>query len=171
MNEEPEVVSPAPVRKLLRVNTSVTRAYDVFTRHHRSWWPATHTFLKAPLKDTIIVPLVNGRWYQTAVDGTQCDIGRVLVWEPGFRLVLSWQINAEWQYDPDLVTEVEVKFAPEGEDVTRVELEHRHLERLGAKAEEFREKADAPTGWTAILENYQRAVEAKKAASAQEKNP
>lgn len=168
MNEESRIILLAPVRKSLRVNASVSRAFDIFTRHIRTWWPASHTPLKAPPKDTIIEPYVNGRWYQIAVDGTQCNTGRVLVWEPPFRLVLSWQINAEWQYDPDLMTEVEIKFAADGEGVTRVELEHRHLERLGAKAEEFRGKADAPTGWPAILENYQRAVEAKKAASAQD---
>lgn len=163
MSEEKQIISPAPVRKSLRVNAPVTRAFDVFTRHMRSWWPSTHTLLKAPLKETIIEPFAHGHWYQIATDGSRCDTGRVLVWEPPYRLVLSWQVNADWQYDPELITEVEVKFTAEGGAVTLVELEHRHLERIGAKAAAFREQVAAPSGWTAILENFQRAAEARKA--------
>jgi len=112
------------------------------------------------LKDTVIEPFEKGRWYQVGEDGSTCENGFVLAWEPPHRLVLAWQINGNWQFDPDLVTEVEVKFIAEGERKTRVELEHRHLERMGATAEAGRAAVDSPNGWGAILELFRQAAEA-----------
>jgi uncharacterized protein YndB with AHSA1/START domain len=85
-----------------------------------------------------------------AADSSECEVGKVLVWDPPARLVLIWQLTAEFQFDPNLVTEVEVQFTPEGEG-TRVDLEHRNLERLGDTAETLREKIDAPGGWSGLL--------------------
>ena len=152
-------ITPAPVRKSVRVNANVARAFDVFTNNISSWWPATHNILKVPYKETIIEPFVKGRWYQVGQDGSECDNGHVLAWEPPHRVLLCWQINPDWQFDPNLFTEVEVKFIAEGERLTRVELEHRHLERMGARAEEARSRIDAPNGWTAILEMYRQSLE------------
>ncbi len=73
--------------------------------------------------------------------------------------MLAWQINAEWQFDPELLTEVEVRFIAEGADTTRIELEHRYLERMGRKAAEVRNAVDSPGGWGAILEPFKRRVE------------
>ena len=92
-------------------------------------------------------------------DGSECDTGKVLAWEPPHRLVLAWQLNPDWQYDPNLITEVEVKFIPEGERKTRVELEHRYIERMGEKAEVARNAVDSPNGWGAILELFRQAAE------------
>lgn len=154
------VITPAPVRKSVRVNASPQQAFDLFTRGMSRWWPASHTMLKAPLKETIIEPRLSGRWYQQGDDGSQIEIGRVLAWQPPHRVVLAWQLNAEWQYDPALVTEVEVNFIADGERTTRVEFEHRHLERMGENAETVRGKFDDPNGWGAILERFRHSAEA-----------
>jgi uncharacterized protein YndB with AHSA1/START domain len=152
-------ITPAPVRKSVVVNANVARAFDLFANNITSWWPPSHTILKAPLKTIVIEPFVNGRWYDVGQDGSECDNGKVLAWEPPHRLVLAWQLNPDWQYDPELITEVEVKFIPEGERKTRVELEHRHIERMGEKAEAARNAVDSPNGWSAILELFRQAAE------------
>jgi hypothetical protein len=149
----------APVRKQLVVKASQTRAFAVFTSEMSRWWPATHSILKSPLKECIVEPRVGGRWYTVGEDGSSCQTGYVIAWQPPEALVLAWQINAEWQFDPDLLTEVEVRFIAEGADTTRIELEHRHLERMGGKAAEARNAVDSPGGWGAILESFKRRVE------------
>jgi uncharacterized protein YndB with AHSA1/START domain len=151
-------IKPAPVRKTVRVNASPEHAFDVFSRGITRWWPASHTPLKSPLKETIIEPFVKGRWYQVGEDGSQCDSGHVLVWEPPKRLILAWQLDANWTYDPKLVLEVEVNFTPEGERITRVDLEHRDLERMGDRAETVRSQIDGANGWTALLEAYRQSA-------------
>ncbi len=120
---------------------------------------ATHSILKSPLKDCIVEPRVGGRWYTVGEDGSSCQTGYVIAWQPPEALVLAWQINAEWQFDPELLTEVEVRFIAEGADTTRIELEHRYLERMGRKAAEVRNAVDSPGGWGAILEPFKRRVE------------
>ena len=90
-------------------------------------------------------------WYELGQDGSQCQWGKVLAWEPPGRLLLAWQINGQWQFDPSLVTEVEIRFAPDGTGTT-IELEHRHLERLGDSADAM---AKAFTGgWSLLLESF-----------------
>ncbi len=153
-------ITVAPVRKSLVLNASQRRAFETFTGNMTRWWPATHTILKSPLKTTVLEPRVDGRWYQVGEDGSECDIGRVLEWQPNDRLLISWQINPDWQFDPNLVTEIEVLFIAEGEKRTRVEFEHRLLERMGEKAEIARTSIDSPGGWTAILESFKSVAEA-----------
>jgi hypothetical protein len=148
------VIPIAPVRKQLRVNASQARAFAVFTASMSKWWPATHSILKSPLKQCIIEPRIGGRWYTVGEDGSTCQTGYVINWDPPEMLVLAWQINADWQYDPQLVTEVEVRFMAESAEVTRVELEHRLLERMGQKAPQARSSVDSPGGWGAILEAF-----------------
>ena len=126
----------APVRKQLVVKAGQSRAFAVFTAEMSRWWPATHSILKSPLKECVLEPRVGGRWYAVGEDGSSCQTGYVIAWRPPEELVLAWQINAEWQYDPNLVTEVEVKFIAESAGTTRIELEHRHLERMGGKRRE-----------------------------------
>jgi uncharacterized protein YndB with AHSA1/START domain len=147
------MISVAPVRKTVTVEASQNHAFEVFTAGITRWWPATHTILKVAPREHVIEPRAGGRWYQIGVDGSECDNGKVLIWEPPSRLVLVWQINADWQFDPDLHTEVEVRFTPEGQR-TRVDLEHRNIERVGERAEAVRTAVDGPGGWTAILESY-----------------
>jgi uncharacterized protein YndB with AHSA1/START domain len=101
--------------------------------------------------DAVIEPRVGGRWYERGDDGTTCDWGRVLAWEPHARLVLTWDITADWQYDPALQTEIEVRFIAEGEASTRVELEHRRLDRYGDRRDEMRTIFDETGDWGRLL--------------------
>src|SRR5205085_11437400 len=110
----------------------------------------------------VIGPRPGGRWFERAPDGTECDWGRVVEWEPPARVLLGWHLNAEWKFDPnpDTATEIEVRFVPESEARTRVELEHRGFERLGASAAQVREAVDSPGGWTGLLDLYAKAAAA-----------
>jgi uncharacterized protein YndB with AHSA1/START domain len=92
------------------------------------------------------------------VDGGECEWGRVLVFEPPERLVLAWQITGEWRYDPDFLTEVEVRFIPEAEERTCVELEHRDLEALRRASRGVRKTFDSPDGWDGLLNRFARAA-------------
>jgi len=149
----------APVRKQLLVKAGQARAFAVFTAEMSRWWPATHSILKSPLKQSIVEPHVGGRWYCVGEDGSSCQNGYVIAWQPPSSLVLAWQINADWQYDPSLLTEVEVKFVAESADTTRIELEHRYLERMGEKAAAARSAVDSPGGWGAILDSFRTCAE------------
>jgi len=138
--------------KELTVEAPQERAFRVFTAQMGGWWPREHHIGKSELKDVVVEPRVDGRWYETCVDGSECQWGRVLVWEPPRRLVLAWQLGADWQYDPNLVTEVELNFLPEGARRTRVTFEHRNLERFGPAAKDLASQMAA--GWDGILASY-----------------
>jgi uncharacterized protein YndB with AHSA1/START domain len=140
------------VRKEITVEASQARAFDVFTREHGVWWPlATHHIGSAPAETAIIEPRAGGRWFERAADGGECEWGRVLVWDPPGRLVLAWEISADWRHDESIDTEVEVRFVSLGPALTRVELEHRQLDRYGTAAEQMRGIFDSEGGWTGIL--------------------
>ncbi len=122
------------VRRSILVSVSQERAFEVFTRRLSVWWPQGHHIGSANEYEPLIEPREGGRWYERGADGSECDWGRVLRWEPPRQIVLAWQISPQWTYDPDLLTEVEVRFIPEGPDHTRVELELRGLEAYGEDA-------------------------------------
>jgi uncharacterized protein YndB with AHSA1/START domain len=124
-------------------------------RKYGTWWPlANYKIGKANAVDAMIEPRVGGRWYERGDDGSTCDWGRVLSWEPPSRLVLSWDISADWQFDPDLKTEIEIRFIAEGKDVTRVELEHRKLDRYGPRRDEMRHIFDTEGDWGRLLQMF-----------------
>ncbi len=149
------------LRKVVSVQAPPAVAWRVFTENMGTWWPlATHKIGKAKAVDAVIEPHVGGRWFERGDDGSTCDWGRVLSWEPHSRLVLSWEISSDWQHDPNLETEVEVRFIAEGKDGTRVELEHRHLDRFGARRDEMRAIFDSEGGWRGLLESFARAASA-----------
>jgi uncharacterized protein YndB with AHSA1/START domain len=149
------------LRKVVSVKAPQDVAWRMFTERMGTWWPlATHKIGKAKAVDAVIEPRVGGRWYERGDDGSTCDWGRVLSWEPQSRLVLSTEISADWQYDPKLKTEVEVRFISDGKDGTRVELEHRHLDRYGARRDEMRGIFDSEGGWSGLLASFARAAEA-----------
>jgi len=156
-----KTITPAPVRRSIEVNAPQVLAFEVFTLGFGSWWPHTHTISKGKLKTGVIEPRIGGRWYGEDEDGTQTDWGHVLAFEPPQRLILAWQIDPEWRFNPQVLTEVEIRFTAIAEGLTLVELEHRHLERLGEKADVARAAYDSPNGWGAILDAY-----ASKAAAA-----
>jgi uncharacterized protein YndB with AHSA1/START domain len=146
-------IRPAPVRKSIFVDACPDHAFEVFTAGIGRWWPKSHKIGPADLDRPIIEPRAGGRWYELDVDGSECEIGKVAVWEPPARLVLIWQLTPEFTHDPDLITEVEVRFTPEGGG-TRVDLEHRDLERMGEKAAAMRETVSGPGGWPALLQLF-----------------
>ena len=146
---------PNSVRKVVDVQAPPLVAWHVFTEQMGTWWPlAMYKIGKANAVDAIIEPRVGGRWYERGDDGSTCDWGRVLVWEPPARLVLSWDITADWQYDPALQTEIEVRFIAEGNAATRVELEHRRLDRYADRRDEMREIFDKTGDWGRLLASF-----------------
>lgn len=146
--------SVEPIRKQIIVDTSRERAFKVFTDGMDRWWPRQHHIGKSPLKRAVLEPRAGGRWFSECEDGTECDVGKVLSWDPPSRLVLAWQITAAWQFDAAFITEVEVTFTEEGPKKTRVDLEHRNLDRYGAAASEYKAMIGAPGGWDAILASF-----------------
>ncbi len=143
------------VRKEITVEASQARAFSVFTQEHGAWWPlATHHIGSAAAETAIIEPRTGGRWFERAADGSECDWGRVLVWDPPGRLVLSWEISADWKHDSSIDTQVEVRFVALGPALTRVELEHRRLDSFGAAAEQMRGIFDSEGGWNGVLKLF-----------------
>jgi uncharacterized protein YndB with AHSA1/START domain len=151
----------APVLKSITVHATPERAFQVFTEEFDAWWPRSHHIGKVPMKKAIIEGKAGGRCYTEQIDGTSCDWGSVLVWDPPRRLVLAWQIDGQWQYEPDLAksSEVEVRFTPERDGSTRVSLEHRHLERHGDAASGIRTSIDSANGWGGLLQMFAAQVE------------
>jgi len=146
-------IKPAPVRRSIFVKASPEHAFKVFTSGFDRWWPKTHSVGAAPQKAALIEPRAGGRWYEVGEDGSETQWGMVMIWEPPRRLVLVWSVDADWKCDPELHTEVEVRFTPEGDGV-RVDLEHRNLEAFGPRAEEVRAKIDNPNGWGGLLKMF-----------------
>ena len=142
----------APVHKTITVAAPRELAFQVFTERMTAWWPLTsHHIGAAPAVAAVVEPLVGGRWFERGDDGSECTWGRVLAWEPPTRLVLDWQITADWRFDGDLHTTVEVQFIAIDDAHTRVELEHRDLQAYGARAAEMQGVFDSAGGWPGLL--------------------
>jgi hypothetical protein len=145
------------VRKSITVDVPQQRAFDVFTGRMTEWWPLeSHHIGAQPAQEAVLEPRDGGRWYERAADGSECEWGRVLAWSPPERVTLAWMIGPTWQYDPDpaTATEVEVRFVAEGEARTRVELEHRGLEKLGEAGAQLSATFSGEGGWGMLLELY-----------------
>ena len=151
------------VRKSTVVNAPQAFVFDFFTREQNEWWPRAHHIGGKDPFHAIVEPRVGGRWYERADDGAECNWGKVLVWEPPRRVVFSWDIGADWKYDADLGTEVEVTFIAETPGRTRVVLEHRKLERYGDKAEMMRAMFDGEGAWVANLHTFAKIAEERHA--------
>jgi uncharacterized protein YndB with AHSA1/START domain len=141
------------VQKSVIVKASQEKAFRVFTEGFDSWWPREHHIGKSPMTRAIIEGRVGGRCYSEQQDGTDCPFGSILEWEPPARFVMAWQVTAQWQYEPDLAksSEVEVRFTPQGDGTTRVDLEHRCFERMGDGWESMRTMVDGGMGWGALM--------------------
>jgi len=144
------------VRTSIVVEAPVERAFSVFTEGIGSWWNPDHHILEGELAEMVFEPRVGGHVYDRGVDGSECRWARVLAYEPPNRVVISWDINTQWQLeaDPGRTSEVEVRFVPEGADRTRVELEHRNLDRHGGGWEQMRDAVGSPDGWPAGLRGF-----------------
>lgn len=141
----------APIRRTISVAVPPERAFDLFTGRMHDWWPTDHSISSEPRAAIVMEPEVDGWWGEIGDGGARTQWGKVLAWEPPGRLLLAWQINAQWTYDPDLITDLELNFAPEGHN-TVVTLEHRNLERFGDSAAQIAETLR--NGWPGVLDRY-----------------
>jgi uncharacterized protein YndB with AHSA1/START domain len=138
------------------VAAPVERAFRVFTEQLDQIKPREHNLLAVDIAETVLEPRAGGAIFDRGVDGSECHWARVIAYEPPDRLVFSWNIGPTWQVetDPDRVSEVEIRFVAEAPERTRVELEHRHLERHGDGWEGVRDGIDADAGWPLYLQRY-----------------
>ena len=148
------------VRNEIVVDAPIKRAFAVFTEQFDRIKPREHNMLGVDIAETVFEPRVGGSIYDRGVDGSECRWARVLAYEPPSRVVFSWDIDLEWKIetDRDKTSEVEVRFRAEGPERTRVELEHRNLDRHGAGWERMRDAVGSPGGWGAGLQRFASAV-------------
>ncbi len=144
------------IRHQITVDAPIERAFRVFTAQFGDFKPRDHNLLPVPIAESVFEPRVGGRIYDIGVDGSRCEWARVLVYEPPNRVVFSWDIGPTWQVETDLAktSEVEVRFTAEAGDRTRVDLEHRHLERHGDGWGAVAGGVDSPSGWPLYLQRY-----------------
>jgi uncharacterized protein YndB with AHSA1/START domain len=150
----------SPIQRQIVVPATPERAFEVFTADMTRWWPSHHHIGSAPIEEIVIEPHEGGRWYTRHEDATETSTGYVAAWEPPERVVLTWQIGADWKYDPTLVTTVEIRFVEEEPGRTRVELEHRDLDSYGPEADRMRQVFSEPGAWEGTLAAYAGAFEA-----------
>ena len=170
-------VAEAVVRKSVRAQASVERAFSVFVEQMETWWPATHHIAGSPFEAIFVEPRVGGRWYERDAKGAQCDWGTVLAWDPPRRVRFSWHVgpghdSPDWKFDPDMsrASEVEICFSPAHAGGTLVELEHSKLERHGEGYEKLRELFDGPGAWTGLLDCFAKVIAAEQTGERNEHN-
>jgi uncharacterized protein YndB with AHSA1/START domain len=144
----------------ITVHAPIDRAFTVFTEGFDTWWPRGHHIGTAELAEAILEPRVDGRWFERGVDGSECEWGRVLAWDPPDHVAMSWHLNGAWSYDPDpaKASRVEVRFVAENDHVTRVEIEHSGLDNHGSDWLEVRAGISSPGGWPGLLERFSEAA-------------
>ncbi|HET7051312.1 MAG TPA: SRPBCC family protein [Solirubrobacteraceae bacterium] len=144
------------IRHEIVVQAPIARAFSVFTDDFGSFKPPEHNMLGVEIAETVFEPRAGGRVYDRGIDGSECQWARVLAYEPPDRVVISWDISPRWQIETDLekTSEVEVRFIAETPDRTRVELEHRNLDRHGDGWEAVREGVDGTDGWPLYLQRF-----------------
>jgi uncharacterized protein YndB with AHSA1/START domain len=144
------------VRTSIVVEAPIERAFSVFTEDFGSFKPREHNMLQVEIAETVFEPQVGGHLYDRGVDGSECRWARVLAYEPPTRVAFSWDISPHWQIetDPEKTSEVEVRFISETPERTRVELEHRNLDRHGAGWEGVRAGVDSEDGWPLYLRRF-----------------
>ena len=150
------------VRTSITVEAPIDRAFSVFTDEIGTWWDPDHHILEGQLAEMVFETREGGRVYDRGVDGSECTWARVLAFERPDRFVISWDINTDWKLETDheRTSEVEVRFVAEAPDRTRVELEHRHLDRHGAGwRERMRDAVASDGGWPAGLRRFADAIQ------------
>ncbi len=148
--------SETAVTAAITVNAPIERAFETFTTEMAAWWNPDHHIIEAPLEEMVFEPRVGGHIYDRGTDGSECRWATVLAYDPPRRLVFSWNIGLDWklEQDPARASEVEVRFTPQGEEQTLVELEHRHLDRHGEGWEGMRGAVGSPGGWPGGLGRF-----------------
>jgi hypothetical protein len=154
-------LAEAIVRKSVRVQVPVERAFSVFVEQMETWWPASHHIGDTPFQAIFVEPRVGGRWYERNAKGAEGEWGTVLAWDPPHSVRFSWHLgpghdSPDWVFDPDMTraSELEIRFLPDGAGATLVQLEHSKLERHGEGYMQLRELFDGPGAWSGILECY-----------------
>ena len=144
------------VRTEVVVEAPIDRAFRVFTDNFDQIKPRDHNMLSVDIAESVFEPREGGRVYDRGVDGSECQWARVVVYEPPGRIVFTWDINPYWQIetDHDKTSEVEVRFIAESPERTRVELEHRNLDRHGDGWEGMREGVRGDNGWPLYLQRF-----------------
>jgi len=144
------------VRRQIVVAAPIERAFTAFTARFGDFKPPEHNLLAVPIAATVFETKVGGSVYDRGVDGSECHWARVLAYDPPDRVVFSWDIDPRWQIetDPERTSEVEVRFVAETPERTRVELEHRHIDRHGSGWEAVRDGVDDDAGWSLYLDRY-----------------
>lgn len=144
------------VRREIVVEAPLERAFAVFTGRFGDFKPAEHNLLQAPIAETVFEPKVGGHIFDRAVDGSECRWARVLAYEPPGLVVFSWDIGPQWEIEgnPDNTSEVEVRFTAVTAQQTRVELEHRHIDRHGPGWQAVGEGVGGDAGWPLYLARY-----------------
>jgi uncharacterized protein YndB with AHSA1/START domain len=153
-------VGETTVQAQIVVEAPLERAFSFFTESFGSFKPPEHNMLEVEIAETVFEPRVGGSLYDRGVDGSECRWARVLAYEPPHRVLLSWDVSPQWQLetDPEKTSEWEVRFYSETPERTRVELEHRNLERHGAGWEAVRDAVAAPDGWPLYLQRFAEVV-------------
>ena len=148
--------SDTVVRRQVIVNASIEQAFAVFTDRFGDFKPPEHNLLQVPIAETVFEPRVGGHIYDQGTDGSQCRWARILAYDPPTRVVFSWDIGPTWQIepDPDNASEVEVTFTAESPTRTRVDLEHRHIDRHGPGWASLRDGIANDQGWPLYLDRY-----------------
>jgi uncharacterized protein YndB with AHSA1/START domain len=144
------------VRAQVVVEAPIERAFTMFTEGIDKWFPREYNLLEVDIAERVFEPREGGHVYDRGVDGSECHWARVLAYEPPNRVVISWDIDPQWRTepDPDKTSEVEVRFISEAPDRTRVDLEHRKIERHGDGWEQLRDQLGDPGGWPGVLDRY-----------------
>ena len=140
------------------VNAPIERAFAVFTERFGDFKPREHNLLAVPIAETVFEPRVGGHIYDRGVDGSVCRWARILAYEPPSRVMFTWDIGPTWQLEADQskASEVEVRFTAESDERTRVDLEHRHLDRHGPGWENVADGVGGDEGWPLYLDRYAR---------------
>ncbi len=145
-------MSIAPIVHSTTVKAPPARAFELFTKHMGKWWGVGQTMGQSPHRDMVVEPHKGGKWFEIDANGSEIRWGTVAVWEPGARLLLHWQINSKFAFDPDFVTDLEITFVAAKDGGTVIRLEHRHLERFGADTEKFASMLNS--GWSGHLKAF-----------------
>ena len=148
----------AAVKRTLHVGVPIEHAFRMLTEKMGIWWPANHHIGQVPFAEIVVEPHGGGRWLERGEKGEECQWGTVLVWDPPQQVVFSWQLQADWKFSPDMsrASEVAFSFFAEGPEMTRLEFEHRHIERHGEGWEKIRKGVEG--GWAGILVEFERTL-------------
>jgi len=150
------VVDETTVRASIVVHAPIERAFQVFTEGMSSWWPREHHIGRVPMVATIVEPRIGGRWYELGDDGSECDWGVVLAWDPPHHVAVSWHLDGDYRYDADArrSSRVDVRFQPQGDGTTLVELEHSGLDHHGPTWRRLRDDIASAGGWPGTLRRF-----------------